>query len=828
MIPGIANRLCSSLLAVAPRDETDYVYQFDALPEGWWAAAGFALATGLIVAVVWMYRREGRVGASMRIRMALAAARCALILLLIAIWLEPVRVRRLTRWIDSYTLVLVDDSSSMDLADVYRDPEHAERVKSLLSVDELSPVRRRSLVERILGDDDNRFLTDLAKRNRVKLYTFDEEPRLEATIRAAREQIPKASTERAEGSPLGPAELDVRFAARGGATNIGRAVRRSVESLGSAPLAAVVLLTDGGINQGDGVEAIAAYARDHNVPIHVIGVGDPSPPRNIRVAELIAPDHVLKADPFAITVRLTSMGATGRSFDVVLRRSEAGSSGVGRVVETRRVTVDGDGLISPMTFAQTARGVGHYVYTAEVPVQPWESVADDNRKQAGVTVIESKYRVLLISGGPSWEYQFLSRLLTRDATFELSCWLQSADVRAVRDGNRIIDHLPVLAEELFDYDLIILMDPDPQELTESWCRLVDTLVSEYGGGLLFAAARPNTPAFVRDPAMRPLLNLLPVRFDPSVDLLLNQIGHYQRKAWSILLPDRVYTHPVVQLGDDPVATKLAWQQIGDVYWHYPVLREKPVATVLLRHGDPRMQNDFGPNILAAVQYVGAGRTGFVGFDGTWRWRKYGEAVFDRFWVQMARHLVQGKRLGGTRRAMLTTEGDQFSLGDVVTVSARLLTERFEPLAVEEVIAGFEVEGRTGTFALSAARDNPGWFEGRFVPDRVGSYRLSLAISSSSEKVTEVTREISVARPNVEIIRPQMEETALRRLAEDSFGGRYFRVDEANQVPELIPDVSEKTTIRSRPTMLWDNGYVLALLVMLVGGEWALRKMNRLL
>ena len=179
--------------------------------------------------------------------------------------------------------------------------------------------------------------------------------------------------------------------------------------------------------------------------------------------------------------------------------------------------------------------------------------------------------------------------------------------------------------------------------------------------------------------------------------------------------------------------------------------------------------------------------------------------------------------------MLTTEGYQFSLGDVVTVSARLLTERFEPLTAEEVIAGFEVEGRTGTFALSAARDNPGWFEGRFVPDRVGSYRLSLAISSSSsEKVTEVTREISVARPNVEIIRPQMEETALRRLAEDSFGGRYFRVNEANQVPGLIPDVSEKTTIRSRPTMLWDNGYVLALLVMLAGGEWALRKMNRLL
>ena len=78
-------------------------------------------------------------------------------------------------------------------------------------------------------------------------------------------------------------------------------------------------------------------------------------------------------------------------------------------------------------------------------------------------------------------------LLQRDATVDLSCWLQSADVNAVRDGDVVIDHLPLTAEELFGYDVIMLMDPDQGDLDEDWCRLVDKFVSQYGGGLLYVA-----------------------------------------------------------------------------------------------------------------------------------------------------------------------------------------------------------------------------------------------------------------------------------------------------------------------------------------------------
>jgi len=116
------------VVGAVTRDEETFVTELRHLPEGWTAIAGVALLGVVLWTVTWMYRREGRVGASARVRMLLAMLRCAVLVTLAVILLEPVRVRILRRWIDSYAVVLVDDSSSMDLTDRYRDESSAARV----------------------------------------------------------------------------------------------------------------------------------------------------------------------------------------------------------------------------------------------------------------------------------------------------------------------------------------------------------------------------------------------------------------------------------------------------------------------------------------------------------------------------------------------------------------------------------------------------------------------------------------------------------------------------------------------------------------------------
>lgn len=825
-----AAKLGPLLASAVTRDEEEFVTELRHVPEGWIAVGAIALVAMLCWLVAWMYRTEGRRGASPRVRTLLAILRCAVVVTLAVILLEPVRVRILRRWVDSYTVLLVDASSSMDLTDRYRDAATASRVNRAMNRTESEPTRRIDLVQRLLGADNRAFLRGLADNNRVVFYTFGDEPSLRATIQATREtpgEVPGDA--KAADAPVGVDRVSLDLPATGSATNIERALRRAVDSLGSAPVAGVIFLSDGGFNQGASAEDTARFARDRRLPLYVVGVGDPSDPQNVRVTEVVAPPNAFQRDPFSITARLASEGIDGQTLEVRLRERDASGGGEGRVVETRQATVGPGGAIPPIGFERRQSRVGRFVYEVEVPMFDGESVADDNARQTTVNVIDSRTRVLIVAGGPSWDYRFVSRLLERDQTFDVSCWLQSADLAAVRDGTTVIDHLPVTAEELYAYDVVVLLDPDREELDENWCRLVDTLVTDYGGGLLYGAARMRTPELMRDRTLKPLVDLLPVTLDPESDIVLNEIGHYQLSPSPMEIADTAFGHPVMQIAGDSTGSKLAWQGMDDIYWHFPVLREKPAATVLMRDADPKMRNSYGGHVLAAVQYVGAGRTGFLAFDGSWRWRRKDSKVFDQFWVRLLRYLAEGKLLGGTKRGTLLTESDEFSLGAAVTVSARLLDAQYKPLTRDQVTARFEVEGERGDVVLSAQAERPGWFEGRFVPDRTGSFRLSLLMpDATAREPVEITKEIRVSRPNIEILRPQMDRAGLMALAEQSHGGRYFEVDEASQLPGLIPDLHEEIPIRSRPTTLWDNWKMLAFLMTLLGVEWGVRKWNRLL
>ncbi|HEY3243525.1 MAG TPA: hypothetical protein VGM03_09255 [Phycisphaerae bacterium] len=814
----------SALLASsADRVRIERRLEFAAVPEGWLALGGVVLLALLCWAVVWLYRREARRGASPRVRTVLAVLRCLVLVLCAVVALQPIIATYITRWIDSYTVVLVDESASMDLRDA---PDvHGSGG---------APQRRLDQVDKLLSSDQQRFLRGLTANNRTSVYGFSDAPKLLYTLRAAGERGDTAAQSGAHVlSDVTAARTE--FAGTGAASDISRAVHRSVEGLGGAPIAGIVVLSDGAFNAGDPADAVARYAREHNLPIYTVGFGDPSPPRSIRITELLAPTSAFKNDPYALTVNLTAQGLTGETRTVELyERSPSGSGGEAPVA-SKIVTVSGDGALSPLTFERRQETSGRWVYSAQVAPQPGDSAPLDQVQQAAVNVVENKTRVLLVSGGPSWDYRFLTRLLERDPSFDVSCWLQSADDTAVRDGDIIIDHLPTTPEELFRYDVVVLMDVDPREIDARWSELVAKMVTEHGGGVLYTAARTFTPAFMRDPAAAPLVQMLPVTIDPEADLILNQIGHYQQQPASIEIPSGAFGHPILRQGDDPAAGKLAWTRLGKIFWHYPVLRSKPVATTLMTHGDPRMRNTHGAHVLLATHYVGAGRAAFLGFDGTWRWRQYGTEFYDRFWIQMLRYLIEGKLLGGHSRGVLLTDSDSYPAGEAVAVSARLYDERFEPETRDTFAATYHVENETREFVLQRAADRPGWYEGRFVPDRAGLYDITLVLRERGSGVSPdtldgitLTRQIQVVRSNLEMANPRMNREALVTLAEQSAGGRYFDPADAARIPDLIPDRHESTTIKGAPTLLWDRWWTLALLVGLLSVEWTVRKLARLL
>ncbi len=796
-------------------------------------SSGNALLFGAILtaialyAVAWMYRREARGLVTPRLRWTLVACRVAVLCLLGIIGLEPVLVNYVHRRLDAYTLVLTDASASMALSDSYRQPEDAKRVESVLGRPPSAGIERAALEVAVLATGDGRLVTALSKRNQVRVLAFSDQIDDRATTASSPAQDP---VNLPHIHPVGPA------------TDVSAAVRTAIDQLGGLPVAAVVLLSDGGFNRGEAPEVVARMLRQRGIPLHAVGVGDPAEPINVAVTDVTAPRTAFKNDPFSVTVRLTAQNTGDQPIQVELLERRVNSSEPAKIIGSRTVTATAD-AIEPISFERKVSEPGEVSYIARAVALSNEAVASDNEREIlpAVQILDDQMRVLLVAGSPSYDYRFLARMLERDKSVNVSTWLQSADVGAVRDGNTIITELPTRQEDLFQYDAILFIDPDPEEFDPVWASLVATFVTDHAGGVLYAAGNKYSGRFFRSPKTQSILEMLPVLPEPDAEIILNELGQYQTRAWPLIIPEQAISDPILRQSDNLAENRLIWSSLEGVYWHYPVRREKPLANVLLRHSNPRMANTAGPHVLMATQLVGAGRAAFVGFNSTWRWRRDDEKYFNRFWIQMLRFLVEGKLLGGRSRGLIITPKDQYELGESVVLTVRALDPAFNPLLVPELeLKVHRPPGETKNddenpdepVVLTPIPDREGYYQGRFIPGRPGAYRFVLhlpgrATSRPTDEERPIQKEISVRPSDIEMQNTAMNKKALTRLAEAS-GGKYFEIDQTDRLAGLIPDASRSYITRERPRPLWDNGYVLLALIGVLTLEWALRKKAKLL
>jgi len=770
--------------------------------------------------------------------MLLAGIRCAVIGLLTIIWAEPILATYVHRRIDAHTLLLVDASASMALRDRYPDPADRRRAEEVIGRSddpEAGDPSRTDLVHAVLGAGDSGLLARLARRNPVLVYQFGQQLTFRGQVLAngaVNQTTPPPRDDISDDSKVEPASPPdaLVFGADEPVTDIGQALQQAIDAQAGQPIAAIVVLSDGQFNKGISTETAARYARDRKLPIHAVGVGDPAGPRNVAVTAIEAPQNVFVNDPFKITAHLRTQGLTGATCTVELLERSPSTDEL-TIVASKPMVVDTEGHIPPVTFSYQIGKAARTRLVVRSRPQDGETLIDDNQKEITVRALDNKMRVLVVAGGPSWEYRYLTRLLHRDATINVSCWLQSADDNAIRDGNTIIDHFPREPEALSDYDCIILMDPQPGDVDPTWAASVESIVSNVGGGLLYVAGRKHTPTLAHDAGAQPLLDMLPVDIDAGdADLILNKMSYYQRTAWPVIVPQAVINHPVLAMSSHPDENARIWDRLGGVYWHYPARRAKPVATVLLRHANPQMVSTFGPHVLLATQFLGSGRTGFLAYDSTWRWRRLGDRYFNRFWIQLLRHLVEGKLISGQKRGLIQLERDHCTIRQPVAVEARLLDRQHLPLAQDQIQASVYIADQAlDPMTLESQPGRPGWYRGQFVPTRTGIhvFRIDLPGGENVPAAT-IRSELHVGRADLEYRQTRLDRGSLQLLASSSAGGQYLEIDQTDQLVSLIPTRTTSLVLSGQPTPLWNRWWTLGLLVGLLGTEWALRKRARLL
>jgi hypothetical protein len=391
------------------------------------------------------------------------------------------------------------------------------------------------------------------------------------------------------------------------------------------------------------------------------------------------------------------------------------------------------------------------------------------------------------------------------------------------DDLKPLTRLPYSEEDLFKYDVIVLIDPNPMFFNPECGKLLKRFVGEHGGGLVYIAGLIHTEDVLANEKLG-IAELLPVEIGRMQLTFQMRLDRSNEIPWRVELTPQGLDSPILKLENDPEENRKLWDDMPGIFWSQPIRATKPGGIALMTHSDPRLRMKEGPMPVVATQFYGVGRTLFIGFDSTWRWRYVEHSkYFNQFWGQTVRYLSQGKLLGGRKRVLVFTDKDAYTVGQQVEVTVRMFEQDFEtPMRRDEVSAEVKFEdGVTETVKLTPDISKDGDYKGSFPVLKAGLVEITPKITDPSLVEKMANKVIHVMLPQLEYKETRMNEPLLQQIAQVS-GGKYLRPAQFDELRRMLPD--KKVMLVNETTEdLWDAPIVLALFCLLLFTEWILRK-----
>jgi len=605
-----------------------------------------------------------------------------------------------------------------------------------------------------------------------------------------------------------------------GRSRLGDALTAALEERQGPPPAAIVLFSDGRTTAGRSLDEAREAARHRGVPIYAIGFGPTAAPPDARLTNLLADEIALVGDPVAVGVTVEANGMEGQTVQVTIRDVTAD-----RVVAEQAVEITSATFSKPIQLLLRPEQKGKVTYRIEVEANGEERDRNNNWLDHGIDVRDDKVRVLLAAGYPNYEFRYLKHLLDRDSTFELTSYLQEADLDYAASDLAAISQLPLKEEDLDKWDVVVLIDLNPRLLPPRWWKNVHRHVVEQGGGLVLVAGPRYFPWHYG--TTDEVAHLSPIdlqaagppggRVDAGYRLQLTRLG--QNAA-------------TLQLGRTPTESIELWRGLPAFYWFCEANQAKPAAQVLAVHPTART-SDGHPVPLAAIQYVGAGSVLYHGFDSSWRWRfRVGDVFFARYWGQSIRRLARLKIGAGDQRPEILVEREQFDVGEPVRLQLR--TGINNPLVVGDVPAELllETPGEPRRrLALTPSRISPHLWQATASHLPPGKYRATLAGPRLSEAHQAIDApeaiEFEVVAPPGEFADRTMNESGLRSLAEGTYG-KFYAIGDAQNFASDLPQGDHVPMEILPPIELWNGWWMLLAITGCLTTEWILRKRRAML
>ncbi len=564
---------------------------------------------------------------------------------------------------------------------------------------------------------------------------------------------------------------------------------------------AVVLFSDG--RQVGGDATIVSGLTPADVPIYTISAAAPDPPADVSFATVTAPSSVFAGQTLTVKTELRHNGISGPVVDLHCQ--------IGQEPEQVRKIPLQDGKPAEAEFSARLAKAGAQRIRLWFPPVKGEATADNNRAERWIKVVPERMKVMLVAGAPTWDFQYVRHALSGLPEVQLKDYiLDPANAR-----------LYIPPADLLAQDVIVLFDVPAAAFDEKRWDAIERVAQVAGGSVILVGGPSHLPAEYYKSA--PTALMLPFRapFKPvwSVSPLEEPAFHFdplpEAESLEFL---KLAREPEVPETD---AEPRRWEQLPGFFrfLQLPEIHDdknwKPAARPLLVEEESRLP------VLTEMR-LGAGRTFFVGFDETWRWRfRTGGRDQDHFWWQLIQYASEEPYF--VRDGPLSLDVDKVAVepGQSIHIRARIAEEVSDP----QPTYSLDILRDARVISQQPLAPNGPAGSGRFAASvtlAAGDYELRWTVIGAGKRLHAARIPLHVAATSeAELADLSGDSKMLRKLAGAS-GGEFLTLEQVNRLPERL-SASSDAHARYAELRLWDSPWLFALVVGCLGTEWALRK-----
>jgi uncharacterized membrane protein len=557
---------------------------------------------------------------------------------------------------------------------------------------------------------------------------------------------------------------------------------------------AAVFLSDGSLGGWHGKPG-------QGLPLVTLPLGDPDAYKDMAIRSVKVPTLAFRGREVAIDVTIGSRGYGNVTVPVFLKEGN-------RLLAGKSVYVSNDARETAVSLSFTPEEVGSHVLALSIPLQTGEAITSNNRVDLPLKVMRDKIRVLMLTGSPGLNYRFMRMALKDDPTIDLLSFvvlrtpLNTINV-PVQEQSLIPFPVDTLfLKELPSFDLLICDDfPFHFYLNSGHLEKIRDFVGAGGGLAMIGGVNFSDNKQV---SRTPIGEILPVQVPDDED-------YARTKPSGVKLSRAGTAHPVTRLEPDKTRNERLWQEMTPLDG-FNLLRPKSMGTVLI-------ESTNGFPVLTTGAY-NKGRVVVLATDYAWKWdmamvaKGSDNRAYLRLTDRMIRWLIKDPAFDPI---VIGVQEGFPKAGEEAEVRVSVKDGNEAHTGGEAIILSvFDPEGRPIRSKVRTT-GQPNEFVGSFSPEKQGVYRVR------AETRAGRVEEAMVVRGAIDDLDAFPDHQWLSEVSKATGGTVVSDTRQLLREVDARAGSSRKVFTEESRMPLWGTPYVVAVVLLLLGMEWYLRR-----